>query len=774
MKIRYSDYIADTATEIPTIQRDYVQGADRNREKRDAFLREIFTALLPDSKEEFPLDFIYGATHTSTGEFLPIDGQQRLTTLTFLGWLLAQRGIDAAGRPDVALHKLTYKTRATSEEFCSELLRYILPENVMEISRHIRQIPLWFAQQWLNDPTVVAILDLLDAADGILGEPQFKPYVKAMAERFFSDLCPIVFEKLDMEDYGLTEDLYIKMNARGKTLTKFEILKADLIQLFETRFADEIYHYGEIAGQAVTIPEYFKHAIEHQWTDLFWHYAFKAWECTLDKENSPYPVTDDYFMRFFLHFTELTFAENHDIEQLSTALGIDRSDVFRGKDDLLLSEHIKEVYSDVSNVIALFRTLDLMYGISISNGGFNSFFRNLFTSEFYRHGEQINLFSGKINLFEAIISPEGLDLAHRFLLHGLTRAELFYGESASTTLPDFLRIFWGWLLSRNQRRGDKLLAVRFNLRIEDAMLVKRIVDELLSKNHPQEALRNSKLPELRKEQVKLSYLEIGKYDAIRILSNHHWIKGEMMNIYPSLDLLSSNQMVDRFLEFASLTDDARFCLLLRHGADGAHPWPSYDFFGKDSQEGTATHWDYIFATTPKESASTCNALKAIFLKEEPLHFNDRQFQYYALKYPQFRESSSVFYFYRKSDFQIWALQRISARPMFGYTLCPYAYTVRERLSDPAREILEPDVWRLNEPHDRIWIDKFGFSLECVENGWKLHTETASVFLHTSPGEFEDMVLLDQPGMDRVETAVAFLETFAAQIAQNQEKGKENE
>lgn len=41
--------------------------------------------------------------------------------------------------------------------------------------------------------------------------------------------APISFYYFPLEKYKLTDDLYIKMNARGKALTGFENFKADLL-----------------------------------------------------------------------------------------------------------------------------------------------------------------------------------------------------------------------------------------------------------------------------------------------------------------------------------------------------------------------------------------------------------------------------------------------------------------------------------------------------------------------------------------------------------------
>ena len=43
------------------------------------------------SDKEYHLDFIYGTGGTDQGEFLPLDGQQRLTTIFLIHWVLSQR-----------------------------------------------------------------------------------------------------------------------------------------------------------------------------------------------------------------------------------------------------------------------------------------------------------------------------------------------------------------------------------------------------------------------------------------------------------------------------------------------------------------------------------------------------------------------------------------------------------------------------------------------------------------------------------------------------------
>lgn len=75
--------------EIPIIQRDYAQGRqtdDVNR-IRERFLTSLYDALTLD--KQIKLDFVYGDINEN-GVLIPLDGQQRLTTLFLLHWYIAR------------------------------------------------------------------------------------------------------------------------------------------------------------------------------------------------------------------------------------------------------------------------------------------------------------------------------------------------------------------------------------------------------------------------------------------------------------------------------------------------------------------------------------------------------------------------------------------------------------------------------------------------------------------------------------------------------------
>jgi len=119
-RITFWELLEDKKVEIPVIQRDYAQGRDKDNvnDIRRNFLNSIKDAL----KNEEPLDlnFVYGSTKDET--FIPIDGQQRLTTLYLIHvylMLVLDKKFDKGANKRI--RKFTYETRTTSRDFCKGL-----------------------------------------------------------------------------------------------------------------------------------------------------------------------------------------------------------------------------------------------------------------------------------------------------------------------------------------------------------------------------------------------------------------------------------------------------------------------------------------------------------------------------------------------------------------------------------------------------------------------------------------------------------------------------
>ena len=253
--LNFNDLINEHSIQIPIIQRDYAQGRKNQKEVRDNFLNAIFNCL--KNNEPIKLDFIYGSVVDS--KFQPLDGQQRLTTLFLLHWYGATKEelLSNNGVSDL-LQKFTYETRISSREFCQVLVKesikvlnsdQILSDTIIDKN--------WFFLSWKNDPTIDSMLRSIDA----IHEKFFE--IDKLWEKLKSNLIQFYF--VELENMGLTDDLYIKMNARGKLLTPFENFKAG----FQKIIIDENWE------NSVDVKDQFVVKIDNDWTDFFWDYFRK-------------------------------------------------------------------------------------------------------------------------------------------------------------------------------------------------------------------------------------------------------------------------------------------------------------------------------------------------------------------------------------------------------------------------------------------------------------------------------------------------------------------
>lgn len=216
--ISFDEFIKRYNVEIPRIQRDYTYGSGtpKTEEVVDKLLSDIYFTLNA-SEGELILDFVYGS-HNEDGNFEPLDGQQRLTTL-FLLYLYAASCADI--NPSSLIFR--YSTRDNTTVFCEsitnpQLFKY--NRNGGKISEQITDCAFW-RSSFQDDPSIMSMLVVMDKI-----EAKFKNLAKygELWTRLNND-CRIKFYCLDFEKFGLSDDLYIKMNSRGKGLTEYEIFK---------------------------------------------------------------------------------------------------------------------------------------------------------------------------------------------------------------------------------------------------------------------------------------------------------------------------------------------------------------------------------------------------------------------------------------------------------------------------------------------------------------------------------------------------------------------
>ena len=268
----------NNSIEIPIIQRDYAQGRENAKELRTDFLKDIFTHLC--SEQSIKLSFVYG---TSNGNiYVPYDGQQRLTLVYLLTLFLAAYCEDWDCIKN--LTRFNYYTCDHATAFCQFLTRFdtdfpegkknvfqrITIQDKKNISERLKNDSLFFGS-WIYEPTVSSMIvvlqsiqdEFMNATEKMSHEERIlkaKAFLKQIKEgQIFFDWCSI----------HASDNIYIKMNGRGKPLSAFDNFKNTLYSELN-KLRKQALTYNE--QDKVDFLSDFEIKMDGTWTDLFWEY----------------------------------------------------------------------------------------------------------------------------------------------------------------------------------------------------------------------------------------------------------------------------------------------------------------------------------------------------------------------------------------------------------------------------------------------------------------------------------------------------------------------
>ena len=276
---------------IPQIQRPYAQGRTDGVSTyiRNTFLDDIFETLTGEGNGILDLNFIYGIIKPENDEYRMelLDGQQRMTTLFLLYWYIVNAELDVE-QPESesvrdCLSRFVYETRSTSTVFCNELAMFKADLTGKTPKEVIRQSK-WYFKSFDRDSTISAMLTMLDAIH--------ERYSSLGSRCLFGKLQNIQFYVKSLGVFNLSEELYIKMNARGLQLSPFENFKADLTNFISKResvlFGEPVPLYNDDSGMLV--PQYMNFSVkmDTKWVDIFWKNGSEDF--------------DDAYMSFFSRF----------------------------------------------------------------------------------------------------------------------------------------------------------------------------------------------------------------------------------------------------------------------------------------------------------------------------------------------------------------------------------------------------------------------------------------------------------------------------------------
>ena len=303
---------------VPMIQRDYAQG--RTDKKATDVRNNLLTDIFSDKDVHFDLVFGSKERRIIDGKeticFIPVDGQQRLTTL-FLLYLYGQK--TGKTNTELDLSKFSYDTRRAASDFCKSITseEWVVP-NDKNVSDVIKDSS-WFMNYWEKDPTVEGMLNMLDAI-----------HEKCKEITDYPDLNKVTFFFFDLESNGLNENLYLKMNSRGKPLTAFENLKAKM----EKILPEDIEIKNNCFPKCDDSPKdsfkaMWKYFMDRNWTEAFW-----------DKEHPE--NYDESITKFIVRFLAGYWAAyGTDEEQMANELkSLNSKDIYA---DFIPFEPVKKV-----------------------------------------------------------------------------------------------------------------------------------------------------------------------------------------------------------------------------------------------------------------------------------------------------------------------------------------------------------------------------------------------------------------------------------------------
>lgn len=682
--------------EIPMLQRDYAHGRrdTRTNRIRENFLSSLISAIT--GGEKLSLDFVYG--NVEGRSLMPLDGQQRLTTLFLLHWYVASRSGNI-GHTQPWLN-LSYATRASARMFCKHL-----SESAPDLSQDTPSTwlidQLWYLQTWEYDPTIQSMLVVLDEIHARLNHADMKDAWRRLAE---DDPAAITFHVLPMQEMGLGDDIYIKMNSRGKPLTEFELFKARFEPLLES--------------SANPRASEFAHKIDREWVDLFW------------RPSMPDGAMDKAMVRYLRFLTDVCTWRSGAVVNSGEDLENAAFRVYGGRKQ---GGEINE--RSIANVDLMLSGLDTWIGVDTKE-----WFAEHFVSQHANGGvgagqlEPLRLFRtsdmSDCDLFSACC--RAYDVAARNREFGMPEALMLYAVLVHrwNDTPDVSRRL---RIVRNLIEGssDEMRADRMSDLIAD-------VDRIMISGNLENIAGFNFRVQGSDERAKLEFLLQHPHmeDAVFQLEDHHLLRGCLVAF--DLDEKTLGLRSKAFIELFS--DDSR--LLLISGALLAAGDYSNRVRGRSYCFGSARNqlpWREVFTAQARENMlparqalgrlldhltahdktsieSALSSFIATYLTQSEL---EKRFdwRYYFVKYDAMRQGASGRYVPNGTNLG-YSICMLNKMQMNSYYRDPYLDAVRGECIN-AQEIEDVPFTGYESNPRWMRLKTSGIGFESVTHGWHL-------------------------------------------------------
>lgn len=638
----------EAAIIIPKVQRDYAYGRDEEKVKEilSGLLDEMFEAVRDDKKKIF--DFVYGGSYVRDNDnlgsgLIPLDGQQRLTTLFLIHFVasIIQKGVT---KEEVEwLKKFRYETRQSATDFCDALIGEIrdsiikkYPESRLSIREIITDHPRYLSI-YSTDPTISSMLNVIDEIERMLADnPINDMWTKLVSKD------NILFYSLTLEKFGLSDDLYIKMNARGKKLTEFEIFKND--------FEKAVKNISDKLKDDISIK------IDNAWMDIVWHYAQN---CNCEKDDIV-TVADEGYMRLFRNIMRLELFRRGIESKDNRSATI--NEIITDEDSIKQIMHYFDTFSKIDKA-----NVSEGQGGGIENNWYNTFY---FSNDVIGRADKIRLFWADKKRKPVIY----LAIDGELTVPELTWLYAIYLSETSTLSEEDRK--------RCLRIVRNLLTANVRAHSQRYDMLKGFLDDvaqIFNNNGPVEGTHKFVGTAYDEELIKAKRFNRKDYDNLLIFENHSILEGSLMLFIdkygPGNIRDSSEPLFESLSHFSTVFNDStysNFDLLRVNFVSSKHrDWMQYEtsMIDNDDKRYYLIHrkddfskffiknkdrynQPVILDILAKELISAKDLIPADIKCKE---FNIYDWQYYFIKY----KGSNIQY----TTYGIFAWEDIEKRPL---------------------------------------------------------------------------------------------------------------
>lgn len=723
---------------IPKVQRDYAYGRreEKVEEVLNGMLDSMLTAVRNNTSEIF--DFVYGGSYVTkndiTSGMVPLDGQQRLTTLFLLHFVASvmQKGVPADA---VAwLRKFRYETRQSATCFCSELIDEIRDDIIIrrekEPEKSIRSLiednPRYLAT-YATDPTISSMLNVIDTIEDKLRRASIPDIWDALETR-----DNILFYSLSLEKFGLNDDLYIKMNSRGKKLTEFEIFKSD----FE----------NAIKAISPDLKEEISAKIDNLWMDIVWGYARQS------DGGDIIAKADKGYMQLFRNIMRLElFRRGIESKQNRQA-------------------SISEILTDAGAVERIADYFDTFSSIDTGKGLEASWYGYFyFSDDILGRPDRVRLFWGAKNRKPVIHLAMDRDLSMPELTWLYSLYLIHKSPLDESDRRKCLRIISNLLTANiraHSQRYDMLKGF-----LDDA-------EEIIGNNGPVAGEHTFVTTAYEEELTKQSAFSRSDYDRLQQFENHRYLEGSLMlfiekYLGPDGDTTRLFDELDHFCRIFDNDSNKNFDKLRINLISKNISYMQYDA-GMEKDEAVYRRFfihnaddfsRFLIKNTDRRnqqavldviSGELTTSAALLSPEEKCLQFPSDSWQYYYIKYPSANRTDTYYGIYVWDDY--------AARPM-QMVILNSSYHGKNNIEWlMLNHILVSEIWDDNVKYsldnhgsDAVMLNETGTTLSITQHGWLVRcsrpdimrqiAESASLYSVVPQDESSYLIDFRQKGPD---------------------------